>query len=77
MILSNLSSFKETLKNYPEDMFFKNGNVDSLRTAILKYLNSDSVYKDKILCTLNRIKEENSWEKAAELTLQLYHNVTN
>lgn len=77
MILSNLSSFKETLKNYPEDMFFKNGNVDSLRTAILNYLNSDSVYKDKILCTLNRIKEENSWEKAAELTLQLYHNVTN
>lgn len=77
MILSDLSSFKETLKNYPKEMFFENGNVDGLKNAILNYLNSDSLYRDNILDILNRVKDDNSWEKAAQLTLQLYHRITN
>ena len=77
MILSDLPSFRETLSDYPEEMFFENGNVESLKKAMLNYLNSNIVYKDNLLNKLKRVKEDNSWEKAAQLTLQLYYGVSN
>ena len=72
IICSNLSSFKETLDGFGDEMFFENGNARSLAYVITNFLNNRlnwSFYRDKIIL----LKEKYSWNSVSKKTLNLYN----
>ena len=75
IIASDLPAFVETLHNYPNEMFFQTGSVDSLARTILYYLSTDSEYKSNLSLILKKLLQENSWKKSSEDTLTLYNQL--
>lgn len=75
LIISDLPSFLETLDGYSSDMFFLSGNVNSLNEVIIKILTDEKLSLDKLIKTLYKIKDENSWKKSAIDTINLYRNI--
>lgn len=75
IILSDLPSFKETMENYPNDLFFKTGDYEDLIRAIMSYINMCDEQKIMLYDTLNQICKMNSWQMAGQKTLHLYHTV--
>lgn len=75
IIASDLPAFVETLHNYPKEMFFQTGSVDSLAKTIQYYLSTDSEYKSNLSLILKKLLQENSWEKSSEDTLTLYNQL--
>lgn len=74
IIASDLPSFKETLKGFTDDMFFKVGDVDSLKELIQRFIAKDVDYnlQYKSISSLNELY---SWKKSALKSCNVYRRV--
>lgn len=75
VIISDLPSFVETLgQDYPHELICKAGDAqslaDSIRWSVANLSNMQHVQK-----TIQHIIDTNSWESAANKTIQLYHQL--
>lgn len=77
IIVSNLPSFVETLDNYPLEMFFRAGDVNSLKETIENYLSFDDAFRQHLVDILSKIKDNNSWEMSAKETYLMYQKMCN
>lgn len=71
LLISDLPSFRETLKGFKPDMFFENGNADELCNLIVRMLNG-SVDVQKELQVIEQLNTEYSWENSASKTVAIY-----
>lgn len=73
IITSDLPSFKETLKGYKQDWFFKSEDSQSLSDLIKRYVDKDIDIQEqvKVIETLNELY---SWDETARKTLEAYYN---
>ena len=71
LLISDLPSFRETLKGFTSDMFFETGNAESMSELIVRMLEGkiDTQYELKVINSLN---EEYSWENSAKRTIEVY-----
>ena len=75
MIVSDLPAFIETLgEKYPKSLIFKTGDIQSLADTITSYVQGNSQMQD-LSPLLQQIAENNSWQSAAQKTIQLYHSI--
>jgi len=80
IICSDIPSFKETLHgsdndcSYDQDLFFKSGDSDSLCTLLEKHIKRQ-VSINEILKRMAKLAKENTWEKSAEKTVEVYRRV--
>ena len=72
IITSDLPTFKETLCNYDENLFFESENPSSLADLIVRYIN-EGIDREEVLEKLSELKGLYSWSSAANKTLQLYN----
>ena len=70
VIVSNLPSFKETLAGYSEEMFFENGNAESLKNTITKLLKNKIDSRD-ILGRIEKLQPVYSWDRIAQSYFEL------
>ena len=70
IICSDLPSFKETMKGYPEDLFFKAGDATSL-SCILTRLITEGISED-VAPIIAQLRSNYSWHAAAEKTREVY-----
>lgn len=74
IILSDLPSFQETMgKEYPQELFCKKGDIQSLSQALTRCIDQYEEYKKRVVPVLQTIIEENSWKNAALKTIALYN----
>lgn len=74
IIASDLPSFKETLKGFTDDMFFKSGDKESLKALITNHMNKNvdlKVQRESI----EHLNELYSWRLSASNTLKCYYKV--
>ena len=71
LLVSDLPSFRETLKGYPEDCFFRAGSSESLAKSITDYIN-DNVDFQKEKMANQYLIELYSWNMSAKKTVELY-----
>lgn len=71
LLISNLPSFRETLKGFTSDMFFEAENTKSMSNLIIKMLNGE-IDTQKELRVIDSLNEEYSWENSAKKTLVIY-----
>ena len=74
IITSDLPAFKETLKGFSDDMFFNNGNAESLSKLMAKYIDS-KIDSNSELHSIERLNQQYSWEKAGEKTIDVYNSL--
>ncbi len=75
LLISNLPSFRETLKGFTSDMFFETGDSKSMSELIIRML-SGEVDTQKELKVIESLNEEYSWENSARKTLDVYRKYT-
>ena len=75
LILSDLPSFRETLRGFTDDMFFQPDSAESLSRLIIRYIDGeiDRKYQLQIIEQLNKVY---SWVTSAEKTFELYKTVS-
>lgn len=64
IIASNLPSFKETLTGLNDDVFFENGNAESLSKAIENLVEKGIV--ENQITDIEKLQQKYSWKKIAE-----------
>lgn len=74
IITSDLPAFKETLEGFTDDMFFENGNADSLCQLMIKYLDGQ-INTTHELMVIEKLNKQYSWEKAGTQTIGLYNSL--
>ena len=74
LLISNLPSFKETLKGFTEDMFFESDNAHSLAELIERHLNG-KIDVDGQLKVIDGLVDLYSWKKSAQLTKSIYEEL--
>jgi glycosyltransferase involved in cell wall biosynthesis len=74
MILSDLPSFMETVGALPDYCFFSNGDSTSLSNRISMLLDG-GFDKDNISKILSELKQQYSWDNAAQKTILMYKNI--
>lgn len=75
LLISDLPSFRETLKGFTPDMFFEAGNVIAMRELIVKMLKGEVDIRQE-LQIIDNLNSEYSWEKSAHRTLAIYEQLT-
>ena len=76
IILSDIPSFKETMgTTYPDSLYFKSNDANSLSETIANYLEHADKYNQQVIPVLQHIIDENSWDCAANKTLTLYKKI--
>lgn len=76
LLISDLPSFCETLRDFTKDMFFETGNAMALRDLIIRML-SGKIDAQKELQLIEQLNRDYSWENSASKTLEIYQKVTN
>lgn len=71
IITSDLPSFVETLEGFPSSCFFKNGDVESLRALLVRYVNDEIDIKSEI-DIIKKLNNKYSWDETAKMTLKAY-----
>ena len=74
LLISDLPSFRETLKGFSSDMFFKTDNAESMSNLIVRILNGN-VDVQQELKIIDNLNNEYSWEKSAQKTISLYKSL--
>lgn len=74
LLISNLPSFRETLKGFTPDMFFETENAKSMSNLIIRML-SGEIDSQKELRVIDSLNEEYSWENSARKTLDVYNEI--
>lgn len=74
IVCSDLPAFKETLKGYPEELFFRSGDEASLQD-VLSRLVVDGVNIKTITPIMEHLREAYSWSAAAAITQEVYNDV--
>lgn len=74
LLISDLPSFRETLKGFTPDMFFETENVQSM-SELIKRMLSGEVDTQKELRVIESLNEEYSWENSAKKTLDIYNKL--
>ena len=72
VIVSDVSSFREYLDEYRIGDLCKPKESEDLGIVIDKMLSTLSINKNAFLSELDRAADDNSWEKSAQLHLQLF-----
>lgn len=72
LLVSDLLSFRETLDGFSDDMFFENGKPASLADRIKAYMDGE-VNLDEQKDVIENLNKKYSWNKAAEMTKQVYN----
>ena len=75
LLISDLPSFRETLKGFTTDMFFETGSAVSLRDLIVRMLNGNIDIKRE-LQIIEDLNSEYSWENSATKTISIYNLLT-
>ena len=76
IIASDLPSFRETLKGYPEECFFKVGSAESLAKSLTDYINGKVDKKIEMMAN-QELLECYSWSTSAKNTRDLYRKLLN
>lgn len=76
IITSDLTSFKETLHGFSDDMFFKSENPTSLAQLIIKYVDGKIDF-ERQMKVINNLNEKYSWVETAKNTIKAYKTVKN
>lgn len=71
ILASDLPAFKETLKGFPDELFFKNEDVNDLALYLHRYIIGELSTQDQHTYLL-QLQDLYSWEKSATKTIQLY-----
>ena len=71
LLVSDLPSFKETLKGFTPDMFFEADNALAMRDLIVRMITGEIDTK-KELQIIDTLNAEYSWENSASKTLAIY-----
>ena len=74
IVCSDLPSFRETLFDYPSELFFKTGDSTQLMLIMEKILNG-KIDNDKALNVIDKLKTNYSWDAAAKKTIDVYRKV--
>lgn len=74
LLISDLPSFRETLKGFTPDMFFETGDNKSMCDLIMRMLNG-KIDTQKQLKVIESLNEEYSWENSAKKTLDIYNKL--
>ncbi len=74
LLVSDLPSFKETLKGFTDDMFFESNNAHSLADLIKRHLEG-KVDTEKQLKVIGDLVDLYSWEKSAQMTKLVYEEL--
>lgn len=74
IVTSDLPTFKETLSEYSDDLFFKSGDPQSFARLLGKYVDG-TIERTKILDSLELLCEKYSWTSAAQKTICLYRSI--
>lgn len=74
ILTSNLPSFKETLSTYSDDLFFESENIESLKNAIMRYVD-DKLNLVDIKNNIRILKNLYTWSNAARQTLNVYKTI--
>lgn len=74
LLVSDLPSFRETLKGFSADMFFETENPKSMCELIERML-SGKIDIIKELSLIESLNKEYSWEKSATITLETYSRI--
>lgn len=74
LLVSDLPSFKETLKGFTDDMFFESNNAHSLADLIKRHLEG-RVDTEKQLKVIGDLVDFYSWEKSAQMTKLVYEEL--
>jgi len=74
LLISDLPSFRETLKGFTSDMFFETGDNKSMCDLIMRMLNG-KIDTQKQLKVIESLNEEYSWENSAKKTLDIYNKL--
>lgn len=75
LLISNLPSFRETLKGFTTEMFFETGNATSMRDLIVRMLNGNIDIKRE-LQIIEDLNSEYSWKNSATKTISIYNLLT-
>lgn len=75
ILTSDLPSFVETLHNFDENWFFKNGDAIDLAEKISNHINN-FLERDKMIDLIRELKNEYSWDNSASQTLNLYKSIS-
>jgi glycosyltransferase involved in cell wall biosynthesis len=74
IITSDLDNFKETLKGFDDNLFFKVDDPKDLARVITMYADKQ-VEIDKISSSIAALNELYSWKRSAQTTLQTYKSL--
>ena len=74
LLVSDLPSFRETLKGYPEECFFSVGSAESLANSISNYINGKVDFQKEELANQHLI-ELYSWSMSSKKTMELYRRL--
>lgn len=73
IITSDLPSFKETLKGYKQDWFFKSEDSQSLSNLIKRYIDKDIDIEEQV-DVINKLNDLYSWDETAKKNIEAYTN---
>ena len=75
LLISDLPSFRETLKGFMPEMFFENGKADEMGKLIVRVLSGD-IDIQKELQVIEQLNTRYSWENSASKTVAIYNQLT-
>lgn len=75
LVISDLPSFRETLKGFTPDMFFETENAESM-SELIKRMLGGGIDTQKELRVIESLNEEYSWENSASKTVAIYKQLT-
>lgn len=74
IITSDLPTFKETLHDFTDDMFFESENPHDLAKLMMRYVDGD-VDTGKQTTVIEGLNSMFSWELAADKTMNIYRKI--
>lgn len=74
LLISNLPSFRETLKGFTPDMFFETENAKSM-SELIKRMLSGEIDTQQELKVIESLNKEYSWENSARKTIDIYRKI--
>ena len=75
LLVSNLPAFRETLgEEYPNSLIFESNDSQALANSIKRYIDNP-LDITKIKSIIKKLIDNNSWQQAANKTIELYHSI--
>lgn len=74
LLASNIASFKETLSNMPDEVFFTSGDAEDLSNRIIDYA-TGKIDTRHIQKRIKELCDTMSWDVSAKQTLNVYRSV--